>query len=55
MPVNSFYFVLYFTYIRIICFLIQLIAYFAERMISGETLRRNGVMQRRYADQVNKI
>lgn len=25
----------------------QLLAYFAERMISGETLRRNGVMQKK--------
>ncbi|XP_077221011.1 twinkle homolog protein, chloroplastic/mitochondrial-like [Tasmannia lanceolata] len=30
----------------------ELIAYFAERMISGETLRRNAVMQRRYQDQI---
>ncbi|KAF5936591.1 hypothetical protein HYC85_024097 [Camellia sinensis] len=29
----------------------ELCAYFAERMISGETLRRNAVMQRRYGDQ----
>ncbi|KAL7211226.1 hypothetical protein ACSBR2_014160 [Camellia fascicularis] len=30
----------------------ELCAYFAERMISGETLRRNAVMQRRYGDQI---
>eukprot|EP00262_Sarcandra_glabra_P007417 TRINITY_DN20218_c0_g1_i4.p1 TRINITY_DN20218_c0_g1~~TRINITY_DN20218_c0_g1_i4.p1 ORF type:complete len:694 (-),score=82.97 TRINITY_DN20218_c0_g1_i4:362-2443(-) len=30
----------------------ELITYFSERMISGETLRRNGVMQRRYNDQI---
>ncbi|XP_058105513.1 twinkle homolog protein, chloroplastic/mitochondrial isoform X2 [Magnolia sinica] len=31
----------------------ELITYFAERMISGETLRRNAVMQRRYdGDQI---
>ncbi|XP_077253340.1 twinkle homolog protein, chloroplastic/mitochondrial-like isoform X2 [Tasmannia lanceolata] len=30
----------------------MLIAYFAERMISGETLRRNAVMQQRYRDQI---
>lgn len=33
--------------------LIQIRAYFAERMISGETLRRNFVMQRTYGDQVH--
>ena len=31
----------------------QLLAYFAERMISGETLRRNAVMQKRTGDQVH--
>ncbi|KAI3455894.1 hypothetical protein Pfo_012557 [Paulownia fortunei] len=30
----------------------ELIAYFAERMISGETLRRNAVMQKRNGDQI---
>ncbi|PIM97971.1 putative mitochondrial DNA helicase twinkle [Handroanthus impetiginosus] len=30
----------------------ELLAYFAERMISGETLRRNAVMQKRTGDQI---
>ncbi|KAK3016919.1 hypothetical protein RJ639_005744 [Escallonia herrerae] len=30
----------------------EVLAYFAERMISGETLRRNAVMQRTYGDQI---
>ncbi|GMH26054.1 hypothetical protein Nepgr_027897 [Nepenthes gracilis] len=30
----------------------ELLGYFAERMISGETLRRNAVMQRSYGDQI---
>ncbi|KAK6911115.1 TOPRIM domain, partial [Dillenia turbinata] len=30
----------------------ELLAYFSERMISEETLRRNGVMQREYGDQI---
>ncbi|KAK2394672.1 DNA helicase [Trifolium repens] len=30
----------------------ELVAYFAERLISNETLQRNGVMQRRYDDQI---
>ncbi|GFP95926.1 twinkle homolog protein chloroplastic/mitochondrial [Phtheirospermum japonicum] len=30
----------------------ELLAYFAERMISGETLRRNSVMQKRTGDQI---
>lgn len=31
----------------------QLVAYFAERSISRETLKRNAVMQKRTGDQVN--
>lgn len=30
----------------------ELVAYFSERMISAETLRRNGVMQRKYNNQI---
>ncbi|KAL0442391.1 UNVERIFIED_CONTAM: Twinkleprotein, chloroplastic/mitochondrial [Sesamum latifolium] len=30
----------------------ELLAYFAERMISGETLRRNAIMQKRTGDQI---
>ncbi|XP_008807186.2 twinkle homolog protein, chloroplastic/mitochondrial-like isoform X2 [Phoenix dactylifera] len=30
----------------------ELVAYFSERMISAETLRRNAVMQRKYNDQI---
>ncbi|KAL3616798.1 hypothetical protein CASFOL_039192 [Castilleja foliolosa] len=30
----------------------ELLAYFAERMISGETLRRNSVMQKKTGDQI---
>lgn len=30
----------------------ELLSYFAERMISAETLRRNAVMQRRHGDQI---
>lgn len=30
----------------------ELLGYFAERMISEETLRRNSVLQRRYGDQI---
>ncbi|CAL5346482.1 unnamed protein product [Camellia sinensis] len=37
------------------CSEVALRLYFAERMISGETLRRSAVMQRRYDDQVHKI
>ncbi|CAJ2657864.1 unnamed protein product [Trifolium pratense] len=30
----------------------ELVAYFSERLISNETLHRNGVMQRKYDDQI---
>ncbi|PNX95511.1 nucleic acid binding protein, partial [Trifolium pratense] len=30
----------------------ELVAYFSERLISNETLQRNGVMQRKYDDQI---
>jgi len=46
------YFDAYYLFIFYLVFF-QLLAYFAERMISTETLRRNSVMQRKYDGQVH--